>query len=52
MGCCRLIFSGNPVSEKKFYLLYDSDPGHYNVYANIKPVIAKRSDGENVTPAG
>ena len=38
----RLIFSENSLSDKKLYLLYDSDNGHYNVITNIKAVMAKR----------
>jgi hypothetical protein len=38
----RLIFSGNSLSDKKLYLLYDSDTGHYNVNTNIKAAMAKR----------
>jgi hypothetical protein len=38
----RLIFSGNSLSAKKLYLLYDSDSGHYNVITNIKAAMSKR----------
>jgi hypothetical protein len=38
----RVIFSGNSVSTKKLYLLYDSDVGHYNVITNIKAAMAKK----------
>ena len=38
----RLIFSGNSVSNKKLYLLYDADTGHYNVITNIKAAMAKK----------
>jgi len=38
----RIIFSGNSLSAKKLYLLYDSDNGHYNVITNIKAAMAKR----------
>jgi hypothetical protein len=38
----RLIFSGNSLSDKKLYLLYDADSGHYNVISNIKPAMAKK----------
>jgi hypothetical protein len=38
----RIMFSGNSVSDKKLYLLYDSDSGHYNVITNIKAAMAKR----------
>ena len=34
------IFSGNYISNKKLYLLYDS--GHYNVITNLKAAILKR----------
>jgi hypothetical protein len=37
----RVIFSGNSVSTKKLYLLYDSDAGHYNVITNLKAAMAK-----------
>ena len=32
----RLIFTENSISNKKLYLLYDVDTGHYNVITNIK----------------
>jgi hypothetical protein len=38
----RLIFSGNSVSDKKLYLLYDAETGHYTVITNIKAAMAKR----------
>ena len=38
----RLIFSGNSLSAKKLYLLYDSDSGHHNVITNIKAAMGKR----------
>jgi len=38
----RLIFSGNSLSAKKLYLLYDTDNGHYNVITNIKAAMAKK----------
>jgi hypothetical protein len=38
----RLIFSGNSLSDKKLYLLYDSDTGHYYVITNIKADMAKK----------
>ena len=41
LNCDRLIFSGNSVSAKKLYLLYDSETGHY-VITNIKAAMAKR----------
>jgi hypothetical protein len=37
-----LIFSGNSLSDKKLYLLYDADSGPYNVISNIKAAIAKK----------
>ena len=36
----RVLFSGNSLSNKKLYLLYDS--GHYNVITNLEGAIAKR----------
>jgi hypothetical protein len=36
------MFSGKSVSNKKLYLLYDSDSGHYNVITNLKGAMAKR----------
>jgi hypothetical protein len=38
----RIMFSGNSISDKKLYLLYDSNSGHYNVMTNIKAAMAKR----------
>jgi hypothetical protein len=38
----RLIFSGNSLSDKKLYLIYDADSGHYNVITNIKAAMAKK----------
>jgi hypothetical protein len=38
----RLMFSGNSLSDKKLYLLYDSDSGHYNVITNLKAAMAKK----------
>ena len=38
----RLIFTGNSLSDKKLYLLYDAETGHYNVITNIKAAMAKR----------
>jgi hypothetical protein len=35
------LFSGNSVSTKKLYLLYDSDAGLYNVITNLKATMAK-----------
>ena len=36
----RVLFSVNSLSNKKFYLLYDS--GHFNVITNLKAAMAKR----------
>jgi len=38
----RVIFSGNSLSAKKLYLLYDRNNDHYNVITNLKGVMAKR----------
>ena len=38
----RVMFSGNSISAKKLYLLYNRDSGHYNVITNLKGAIAKR----------
>ena len=38
----RVMFSGNSVSSKKSYLLYDSKDRHYNVITNLKAAMAKR----------
>jgi len=38
----RAIFSGNSLSAKKLYLLYDRDSGHCNVINNLKGVMAKK----------
>ena len=38
----RVIFSGNSLSNKKLYLLYDVDSGHYNVITNLKAAMAKK----------
>jgi len=38
----RVMFSGNCLSAKKLYLLYDRDSEHYNVITNLKDAIAKR----------
>jgi hypothetical protein len=32
----RVMFSGNSLSDKTLYLLYDRDSGHYNVITNLK----------------
>jgi len=37
----RVMFSENSLSDKKFYMLYNTDNKHYNVITNIKAVIAK-----------
>ena len=31
----RHIFTGNSLSNKKLYMLYDADTGHYNAFTNI-----------------
>jgi len=38
----RVIFSANSLSNKKLYLLYDTDSGHYNVITNLKAAMAKK----------
>ena len=38
----RVMFSGNSLSVKKLYLLYNRDSGHYNVITNLKGAMAKR----------
>jgi hypothetical protein len=38
----RVMFSGNSLSDKKLYLLYGRDSGHYNVITNLKGAMAKR----------
>ena len=38
----RVMFSGNSLSAKKLYLLYDRDNDHYNVITNLKGAMAKR----------
>jgi hypothetical protein len=38
----RVMFSGNSLSAKELYLLYDADSGHYNVITNVKGAMAKR----------
>jgi len=38
----RVIFSGNSLSNKKLYLLYDTDSGHYNVITNLKAAMANK----------
>ena len=42
LSSVRLVFSGNSLSTKKFYLLYDSEKGHYNVITNIKAAMGNR----------
>jgi hypothetical protein len=37
----RVMFSGNSRSNKKLYLLYDSESDHYNVITNLKGAMAK-----------
>ena len=38
----RVIFSGNSLSAKKLYLLYNVNTKHYSVITNIKAAVAKR----------
>jgi len=38
----RVMFSGNSLSTKKFYLLFNRSFGHYNIITNIKAAVAKR----------
>ena len=38
----RVMFSGNSLSTKKLYLLYDRNNEHYNVITNLKGAMAKR----------
>ena len=38
----RVIFSGNSLSTKKLYFLYDRDFHHYNAITNLKAAMAKR----------
>ena len=42
MSTGRFIFTGNSLSSKTLYLLYDADTGHYNVLTNIKTAFAKK----------
>ena len=37
-----LRISGNSLSDKKFYLLYNADNMHYNFITNIKAAMAKK----------
>jgi len=36
------MFSGNSLSAKKLYLIYDRDSGHYYVITNLKGAKAKK----------
>ena len=38
----RVMFSGNSLSDKKLYLLYNADTRHYNVTTNLKAAMAKK----------
>jgi len=38
----RVMFSGNSLSAKKLYVLYDRESGHYNVINNLKGTITKK----------
>ena len=38
----RIIFTGNSVSNKKFYLLYIADTDHYSAITNIKAAMVKK----------
>jgi hypothetical protein len=38
----RFMFSGNSVSAKKLYLLYDEKDKHYNVITNLQAAMAKK----------
>jgi len=38
----RVMFSGNSLSAKKLYLLYDRDSRQYNVITNLKGAMSKR----------
>jgi hypothetical protein len=38
----RVMFSGNSLSDKKLYVLYGRDSGHYNVITNLRGARAKR----------
>ena len=37
----RVMFSGNTLSDKNLYLLYNAGTRHYNVITNIKAAMAK-----------
>ena len=38
----KVMFGGNSLSSKKFYLLYNADTKHYSVTTNIKASITKK----------
>jgi len=38
----RVMFSGNYLSAKNIYLLYNRDSGHYNVITNLNAAMAKK----------
>ena len=38
----RVMFAGNSLSSKKFYLLYNADTKHYSVITIIKAAMAKK----------
>jgi len=38
----RVMFSGNSLSAKKLYLLYNWDSGHYNGITKLKAAMAKK----------
>ena len=38
----KVMFSGNSLSAKKLYLLYDRYSGHYNVITNLEGAMAKK----------
>ena len=38
----KIIFTGNSVSSKKLYLLYNADTKHNSVITNIKAAMAKK----------
>jgi len=37
-----MIFTGNSISSKKLYLLYNADKKHYSIITNIKTAMAKK----------
>ena len=45
----RVMFSGNSLSAKKLYLLYNVNSRHYNVITNIRPEMSKRYTCNDVT---